>query len=158
MINIKPKIYTVLVFSSALSLSLAATAQMSQTPTTASPNLSSGTPTGQTTGQISDQRNLSSGTQFGPFPSQQPVQQTDQRPLNFGVISDTGVNGQLRSMILNDSTLSTNAQNVNIINVNGVPTLTGSVATEDERERLGILAGTVVNAQTLQNRVEVRSR
>lgn len=121
MINKTPKIFTVLIFSSVMSLSVVATAQ-----------------------------NLSSGTQFSPI--------ADQRPINFGVIADTGINGQLQSMIMNDSTLSTNAQNVTIVNINGVPTLTGSVATKDERSRLSALAGSLINAQMFQNKVEVRSR
>jgi hyperosmotically inducible periplasmic protein len=68
---------------------------------------------------------------------------------------DLTITQKVRKAIMDDSALSTNAHNVKIIVKQGTVTLTGPVASNDERARVGQLAAAVPGATAIVNELDI---
>ena len=71
---------------------------------------------------------------------------------------DVELTRQVRQAIVKDDSLSTNAHNVKIISQNGVVTLRGPVASEDEKASVAAKAREVRGVKKVDNQLEVAKR
>jgi osmotically-inducible protein OsmY len=69
--------------------------------------------------------------------------------------SDVDVMAKIRSRVVDDDTLSTNAHNVKIIAEDGVVTLKGPVASAAEKARIEDLAVAVVGRKNVRNLIDI---
>lgn len=72
-----------------------------------------------------------------------------------GSESDRRITQQIRQAVVNDSELSTKAQNCTIITIDGVVTLRGSVDTAAERSSVSSKADRVSGVRRVDNNLEV---
>ena len=87
--------------------------------------------------------------------SQKGATTADQQSMNA---SDREITRKIRSMLMDDKSLSTYAHNVKIVTVNGAVTLTGPVQSEDEKKRVEELAnGVLKGSGSLTNNITVKS-
>ncbi|WP_413287500.1 BON domain-containing protein [Bdellovibrio sp. HCB337] len=75
-----------------------------------------------------------------------------------GTTADVELTRKVRQELVNDKTLSTDAQNVKIITLNGVVTLRGPVATADEKAKVDGLAKKVSGVKQVDNQTEVKTK
>ncbi|QDK37249.1 BON domain-containing protein [Bdellovibrio sp. NC01] len=100
----------------------------------------------------------------------QPVKQPDNTAINQrdattntltptdqarGSTSDVELTRRIRSQLTADSTLSTNAQNVKIITLNGHVTLRGPVDNAKEKQKIEQVAKSVSGTKNVDNQIEV---
>lgn len=69
--------------------------------------------------------------------------------------ADRTVTQKIRQAVVADDSLSTTAQNVKIITVDGAVTLRGPVKSEDEKKKIAAMAQQVAGAGKVQNHLEV---
>lgn len=69
--------------------------------------------------------------------------------------SDVDIMAKIRSAVVDDDTLSTNAHNVKIIADHGMVTLKGPVASAAERDAIVAKATMVVDAKNIVNELEI---
>ena len=70
--------------------------------------------------------------------------------------TDRTLTRQIRQAIVADDSLSTSARNVTVITTDGVVTLRGPVANEQERDAVAAKAEGTTGVKRLDNRLEVR--
>ena len=70
--------------------------------------------------------------------------------------SDLDITASIRKAIMDDRSMSTNAQNCKIITDKGVVTLRGVVDTAAERDAIGMKAGAVAGVTRVENLLEVK--
>ncbi|MEO5956498.1 MAG: BON domain-containing protein [Nitrospiraceae bacterium] len=68
---------------------------------------------------------------------------------------DVDMTRRIRKSLMADKTLSTNAQNIKIMTLNGKATLRGPVKNAGERERILKKAGKVVGVKNVESNLEV---
>lgn len=68
--------------------------------------------------------------------------------------TDRTLTQEIRKAIVADDSLSTNAKNVKVITVNGVVTLRGPVATEQEKNKVAAKVNGVAGVKKLDNQLE----
>lgn len=71
--------------------------------------------------------------------------------------ADVAITTAVRQAVVADSNLSTNAQNVKIITVNGIVTLRGPVKNASEKENIAAKAVKVAGATKVDNQLEIAS-
>ncbi len=69
--------------------------------------------------------------------------------------ADVKTTAEIRKKVVAESTFSTNAQNVKIITENGVVTLRGPVASEEERASIEKMAKDVAGTSNVENQLEI---
>jgi osmotically-inducible protein OsmY len=69
--------------------------------------------------------------------------------------TDLKVTQNIRREVVDDDSLSTMAQNVKIITINGVVTLRGPVESETERQQIAALAERIAGRGKVQNQLEI---
>lgn len=69
--------------------------------------------------------------------------------------SDLTITQNIRSLLIKDDSLSTNAKNIKIITINGKVTLRGPVNSERERTLVADKARSVAGVSSLENQLEV---
>ena len=69
--------------------------------------------------------------------------------------ADVNLAAKVRRAIMDDNSLSVNAQNVKIIAINGHIVLKGPVKNDSERTRLSQIANNIVGADNVKNELEV---
>jgi osmotically-inducible protein OsmY len=69
--------------------------------------------------------------------------------------SDVDIMAKIRSAVVDDNDLSTDAHNVKIVADHGVVTLKGPVASAAERDAVVAKAATVVDAKNIVNQIEI---
>jgi hyperosmotically inducible protein len=69
--------------------------------------------------------------------------------------TDRDLTQQIRKAVMDDGALSTNAHNCKIVVQNGMVTLVGPVASDDERTRVADIATKIVGAGKVTNQLEV---
>jgi len=69
--------------------------------------------------------------------------------------ADVAITTAVRQAVVADSNLSTNAQNVKIITVNGIVTLRGPVKNASEKANIGAKAAKVAGAAKVDNQIEI---
>jgi osmotically-inducible protein OsmY len=72
--------------------------------------------------------------------------------------ADVELTRRIRQELVNDKSLSTNAQNVKIITVNGVATLRGPVESTTEKSKVESLAKKVSGVSGVVNQIEVKTK
>ncbi|MBA2368977.1 MAG: BON domain-containing protein [Candidatus Protochlamydia sp.] len=72
--------------------------------------------------------------------------------------ADRTVTAQVRRVIMEDDSLSTNGKNVKIITINGVVTLRGPVNSDREKNEIGRKAREVTGVKNVDNQLEVNTR
>lgn len=70
---------------------------------------------------------------------------------------DIRISAEIRRAIMEDDTMSMNAQNCKIITANGVVTLRGVVASEQERSVIGARAQQIAGVLRVDNQLEIQS-
>lgn len=70
--------------------------------------------------------------------------------------ADLEITSQIRKEIITDKSMSINAKNVKIITLDGRVTLRGPVKTTEERRLIGEIAERIVNAENVENQLEVK--
>ena len=70
--------------------------------------------------------------------------------------SDIDITASIRKAIMDDRSMSTNAQNCKIITDKGVVTLRGVVDSAAERDAIGMKAGAVAGVTRVDNQLEVK--
>jgi len=70
--------------------------------------------------------------------------------------SDVSMTADIRRRVLDDKSLSINAQNVKIITVNGQVTLRGPVNSQDEKDTIGRLAADAAGPENVDNLLDVQ--
>ena len=68
--------------------------------------------------------------------------------------SDVDLTQQIRKAVMDDGSLSTNAHNCKVVVNDGVVTLTGPVASADERAKVEALASSATGATKVVNQLE----
>jgi hyperosmotically inducible periplasmic protein len=68
---------------------------------------------------------------------------------------DLAITQKIRSGLMDDDSLSTNAKNVKIITVNGVVTLRGPVNSEKEKNDVAKIAKSVKGVRSIDNQLEI---
>lgn len=71
--------------------------------------------------------------------------------------ADLKITQEIRKAVVADSELSTNAQNVKIISLNGVVTLRGPVKNEAEKASVGMKAQQTAGVTRVDNQIEIAS-
>ena len=74
-----------------------------------------------------------------------------------GSAADRDVTAAVRKAIVDNDALSTNAQNVKIVTVNGVVTLRGPVETPDEKAIVAATAEKTSGVKRVENQLEVKT-
>jgi len=74
-----------------------------------------------------------------------------------GSAADRDVTAAVRKAIVDNDALSTNAQNVKIVTVNGVVTLRGPVETPDEKAVVAATAEKTTGVKRVENQLEVKT-
>ena len=74
-----------------------------------------------------------------------------------GSAADRDVTAAVRKAIVDNDALSTNAQNVKIVTVNGVVTLRGPVATPNEKAVVAATAEKTTGVKRVDNQLEVKT-
>ncbi len=72
--------------------------------------------------------------------------------------ADRTVTQEVRKAIVADDSLSTDAKNVKVITVDGVVTLRGPVANEQERNRVAAKVNGIAGVKRVNNQLEVAAR
>ena len=72
-----------------------------------------------------------------------------------GSEEDVEMTRRIREALVEDDTLSTNAQNIKIVTLNGKTTLRGPVENANERERILSTASRIVGKTNVRNELEV---
>lgn len=72
-----------------------------------------------------------------------------------GSEEDVEMTRRIREALVEDDTLSTNAQNIKIVTLNGKTTLRGPVENVNERERILSTASRIVGTTNVKNELEV---
>jgi hyperosmotically inducible protein len=75
-----------------------------------------------------------------------------------GTTADVDVTRRIRQGLVADKNLSTDAQNIKIITLNGIVTLRGPVNTPSEKQRIDALAKKTAGAKRIDNQIEVKTR
>ena len=75
-----------------------------------------------------------------------------------GNAADVELTRKIRRELVNDKSLSTDAQNIKIITLNGVVTLRGPVASGSEKAKIDILAKKVSGVKQVENQTEVKTK
>jgi hyperosmotically inducible protein len=70
--------------------------------------------------------------------------------------ADIRLAAAVRRAIENDKSLSTNAHNVKLVANNGVVTLRGPVANDEEKQKVGQIAGAVDGVKSVDNNLDVQ--
>ncbi len=71
--------------------------------------------------------------------------------------TDVDLTRRIRKQIVQQDGLSTNAKNVKIITVNGKVTLRGPVNTQQEKDKISMLAQTIAGSDAIDNQLEVKT-
>jgi osmotically-inducible protein OsmY len=79
-------------------------------------------------------------------------------PDQGGSAADRELTAAIRKAIVDDDTLSTNAQNVKIITVGGVVTLRGPVKSAAEKTAVAAKAQRTAGVQRVDNQLEVETK
>lgn len=72
--------------------------------------------------------------------------------------ADRNITQEIRKQVVGDDSLSMTAKNVKIITANGVATLRGPVASEQERASIAQIASHVVGVKRVDNQLEIASK
>lgn len=72
--------------------------------------------------------------------------------------TDRTLTQEIRKAIVADDSLSTNAKNVKVITINGVVTLRGPVANEQEKNKVAAKVNAVTGVKRLENQLEATAR
>lgn len=72
--------------------------------------------------------------------------------------ADLALTQQVRKAVMNDDTLSTMAKNVTVISQNGVVTLKGTVASSEEKTRIGEKAQVIAGLGHVENQISVQPK
>lgn len=72
--------------------------------------------------------------------------------------SDRAVTQKIRKALIADKSLSTYAQNVKIITMNGAVTLKGPVKSDEEKQQVASKAAEVVDASKVDNQLTVKAQ
>ncbi|HEY8269431.1 MAG TPA: BON domain-containing protein [Pseudobdellovibrionaceae bacterium] len=75
-----------------------------------------------------------------------------------GSPQDVELTRLLRQELTNDKTLSTNAQNIKIITLDGIVTLRGPVESQEEKQRIDALAKKTAGVKRVDNQLDVKSK
>ena len=75
-----------------------------------------------------------------------------------GSAADRDVTAAIRKAIVDNDTLSTNAQNVKIVTVAGVVTLRGPVETSTEKATIAATAEKTTGVKRVDNQLEIKSQ
>lgn len=75
-----------------------------------------------------------------------------------GSAADVELTRKVRQELVNDKTLSTDAQNLKIITLNGMVTLRGVVSSADEKAKVDALAKKVSGVKQVDNQAEVKTK
>jgi hyperosmotically inducible periplasmic protein len=70
---------------------------------------------------------------------------------------DVSITANIRKKVVDDDTLSVNAQNVKIITRNGHVTLRGPVKSDDEKKKIEAIATQIAGAGNTDNQLEVEA-
>ena len=70
--------------------------------------------------------------------------------------ADVSTTAQIRKEIIAGKEMSVNAKNVKIITANGRVTLRGPVDTAEEKRLIGVIAIDIVQAENVDNQLEVK--
>lgn len=70
--------------------------------------------------------------------------------------ADRDITQKIRQALMDDDSLSTNAQNVKVTTANGLVTLRGVVSSEDEKSRVGKKAKLIRGVKEVDNQLEVK--
>ena len=82
---------------------------------------------------------------------------TDPTPLDQGQSeSDVRITAEIRRAIMDDSSMSVNAQNCKVITKNGLVTLRGPVASQAEKDAIAAKAKAVAGVTGVDNQLEVK--
>ncbi len=69
--------------------------------------------------------------------------------------TDLDITQKIRQKVIADDTLSTNAKNIKIVTINGVVTLRGPVANNQEKTKIGRKASSVQGVTQVDNLLEI---
>lgn len=75
-----------------------------------------------------------------------------------GSAADVELTRKIRQELVNDKTLSTDAQNIKIITLNGVVTLRGSVSSAAEKSKVDSLAKKFSGVRQVDNQTEIKTK
>jgi osmotically-inducible protein OsmY len=73
-----------------------------------------------------------------------------------GSKGDVEVTRKIREQLMKESGFSVDAQNVKIITLKGLVSLRGPVKTEEEKQRIGQIAGSIAGNQSVRNELQVK--
>jgi hyperosmotically inducible protein len=75
-----------------------------------------------------------------------------------GTTADVELTRKIRQDLMADKSLSTDAQNVKIVTLNGVVTLRGPVETQAEKHKIDAFAKKTAGVKKVDNQIEVKVR
>lgn len=72
--------------------------------------------------------------------------------------NDIAITAKIRKMVVDDTSLSTNAHNIKIITVDGIVTLKGPVKSDAEKETIAKHAMHVVDEKSVKNEIDIAAQ